>query len=237
MTCGLAGARPITHLPWHTFSGNALLHIWTQQSRRPVTQQRFMRLALLVIALLVLAATSDTHDRTKKKTKKRRAPKPKQADAAKVLAMSHHQRGVMAHVQGDIDGAKVAFRQAIAVKPDFAYAYHRLGFMIQEQQQARLPASKGHRAGRRRDDIAMKGGVVAEDPIPLFRAAIRIDGSDEMPYHALGQALKDQRRLDEAAHVLQTATLLNPRSEHERVEPVRAQCWCWGLRVVCVGTS
>ena len=50
-------------------------------------------------------------------------------------AMQHHQRGVMAHVQGDIEGAKAEFRAAIGVSPSFAYAYYRLGFVLQEEKE------------------------------------------------------------------------------------------------------
>ena len=69
--------------------------------------------------------------------KKRGKRKP---DASTVAAsMQYHQRGTMAHVHGDIDGAKQAFREAIKLKPDFSYAYYRLAFVMHEQaQQERL---------------------------------------------------------------------------------------------------
>ena len=73
--------------------------------------------------------------------KKRGKRKP---DASTVAAsMQYHQRGTMAHVHGDIDGAKQAFREAIKLKPDFAYAYYRLAFVMHEQaQQERLRQQK-----------------------------------------------------------------------------------------------
>jgi len=50
-------------------------------------------------------------------------------------AMRHHQRGAMAHAQGDMQGALKAFRQAVEAKPDFAYAYYRLGFILREEEE------------------------------------------------------------------------------------------------------
>tara|TARA_B100000795_G_C22717194_1_gene405929 strand:- start:437 stop:1063 length:627 start_codon:yes stop_codon:yes gene_type:complete len=132
--------------------------------------------------------------------KKRRKHKP---DASTVAAaMQYHQRGTMAHVHGDIDGAKQAFREAIKLKPDFAYAYFRLGFVMHEQaQQERLRQQKEERPLR-----------PTEDPVPVFRQAIRLDGRDEMYYYSLGQALKDQLDLQGAADTFSAIARFNPRS-------------------------
>ena len=58
---------------------------------------------LLLVLLLAGAAA-----------KKKKKPPPPPPSAAHVEAMGHHQRGTMAHVQGDRNGAKKAFRAAIA---------------------------------------------------------------------------------------------------------------------------
>ena len=132
--------------------------------------------------------------------KKRRKRKP---DASTVAAaMQYHQRGAMQHVHGDIDGAKQAFREAIKLKPDFAYAYFRLGFVMHEQaQEERLRQQKEERPLR-----------PTEDPVPVFRQAIRLDGRDEMYYYSLGQALKDQLDLQGAADTFSAIARFNPRS-------------------------
>ena len=132
--------------------------------------------------------------------KKRRKRKP---DASTVAAaMQYHQRGAMQHVHGDIDGAKQAFREAIKLKPDFAYAYFRLGFVMHEQaQEERLRQQKEERPLR-----------PTEDPVPVFRQAIRLDGRDEMYYYSLGQALKDQLDLQGAVDTFSAVTRFNPRS-------------------------
>ena len=102
---------------------------------------------LLLVLLLAGAAAK----------KKKKPPPPPPPSAAHVEGMGHHQRGTMAHVQGDRNGAKKAFRAAIAAKPDFAYAYYRLGFVVHEQ--AQILRGSGKKA------------AAAEDPVPLFRAA------------------------------------------------------------------
>ena len=113
-------------------------------------------------------------------------------------AMRHHQRGAMAHAQGDMQGALKAFRQAIEAKPDFAYAYYRLGFILREEEERQ----------RRR-----KKPKPVEDPIPLFRTAVALDGADEMAYHGLGQALSDRGLFADAAETYRVvASRLNPRS-------------------------
>ena len=112
-------------------------------------------------------------------------------------ALQHHPRGVMAHVQGDATGAIAAFRQAIDAKPDFAYAYYRLAFVLREQE-----ARRGRKKRR-----------AADDPVPLFRTATALDGADEMAYHGLGQALSDRGLLADAAETYRVvASRLNPRS-------------------------
>ena len=146
---------------------------------------------LLLVLLMAVAAAK----------KKKKPPPPPPPSAAHVEAMGHHQRGTMAHVQGDRNGAKKAFRAAIAAKPDFAYAYYRLGFVVHEQ--AQILRGSGKKA------------AAAEDPVPLFRAAIALDGADEMFYHALGQALRDRGRggdRDRAEAVYRAALSFNPRS-------------------------
>ena len=95
--------------------------------------------------------------------------------------MNHHQRGVMAHVQGDVKGALAAFTSAIETKPDFAYAYYRMGFVLEEQRKRRLDQGK-------------PPPPPADDALPVFQAALRIDPSDEMAHFALGQALQDRAR-------------------------------------------
>ena len=132
--------------------------------------------------------------------KKRGKRKP---DASTVAAsMQYHQRGTMAHVHGDIDGAKQAFREAIKLKPDFSYAYYRLAFVMHEQaQQERLRQQKEEGPLR-----------PTEDPVPVFREAIRLDGRDEMYYYSLGQALKDQLDLQGAVDTFSAVTRFNPRS-------------------------
>ena len=149
------------------------------------------------------------------------------------LAMGHHQRGTMAHVQGDLKGAVAAFRQAIAAQPDFAYAYFRLGFVQhemqqrrrerkqQQQQQGQQPQlrepqrNQQRRDGERPPPVPAREPAVGgdDDPLPALRTAMALDPKDEMTRYTLGQVLQDGERLEEAASVFEAITTsLNPRS-------------------------
>ena len=95
---------------------------------------------VLLLPTLLLLLTGGVLPAAGRRRKRRaseqgREPSPPPPSAAELKAMSHHQRGVMAHVQGDPAGAKAAFRRAIGAKPDFAYAYYRLGFVLHEEEQ------------------------------------------------------------------------------------------------------
>mmetsp|Transcript_37570 Transcript_37570/g.103680 ORF Transcript_37570/g.103680 Transcript_37570/m.103680 type:complete len:273 (-) Transcript_37570:232-1050(-) len=176
---------------------------------------------VLIVALLLAAQPVGGKRRKKKKASGT-------ADAGRAAmpppgsrAMKHHERGVMAHVQGDIDGAKRELRAAIDAHPTFAYAYYRLGFVLHEQQEVRreAKAAAAKANGKARALPAAgegEGGGEDEDeddPVPLLRAAVGIDGRDEMAYHALGRALRDGGRYDEAgAAYLSVAARLNPQS-------------------------
>jgi tetratricopeptide (TPR) repeat protein len=141
-------------------------------------------------AIVLLLICGNAHVAAKKKR-----PKKKRADAITSEAFRHHQAGVMAHVQGDSKGAVAAFHRAIAAKPDFAYAYYRLGFVMEEE--------------RRR----LGGSASDDDALPILRSAIALDPSDEMAHIALGQALQERERHDDAAAVYEGITAsVNPRS-------------------------
>ena len=148
--------------------------------------------AYMLVLLLAVSARAG-------KKRKKRGP-----SASTAAAMQHHQRGTMAHVHGDHDGAKAAFREAVKLKPDFAYAYFRLGFVMHEQEQQERLRQKANDGPRRPRPT--------EDPVPVFREAIRLDGTDEMVYYSLGQALKDRLDLRAAAETFSAITRLNPRS-------------------------
>ena len=136
---------------------------------------------------------------------KKRRRKSQAAARLTAAAMQHHQVGTMAHVHGDFDGAKKAFRDAIALKPDFAYAYFRLAVVIKEQaEQEKLRLQKSEEPLRAR---------LTEDAVPVFRQAIALDGTDEMAYYSLGHVLKDRLDLQGAKELFSIiASRVNPRS-------------------------
>mmetsp|Transcript_29931 Transcript_29931/g.72884 ORF Transcript_29931/g.72884 Transcript_29931/m.72884 type:complete len:263 (+) Transcript_29931:52-840(+) len=171
--------------------------------------------AWLLLLLLLSASHSPAHAKKRRRAKRPAADAaPPPPDAALELASRHHHRGVMAHVQGDLRGATREFTAAIDAKPDFAYAYFRLGFVLQEQQEA-----KRQQGGTVRRAVGAAGAEepadAPDEPIRLFRWAVRLDPRDEMAYHALGKALRDAGRLEEAnSTYISLATQVNPQSAH-----------------------
>ena len=149
----------------------------------------FLPLPLLVLLSLLGAPLGEA----KKKRSKRESTDTRDP-THNALAMSHHQRGTMAHVQGDLKGAVRSFRDAIAVQPDFAYAYFRLGFVLNELHKQRP-------------------GQHTDDPVPVLQTALALDPKDEMVHYSLGQVLQERGRHTEAADVFETITsTINPRS-------------------------
>jgi hypothetical protein len=89
-----------------------------------------LRRSACVLALLALMVFEVADG----KRRKRKASAPPAEDHAHAAAMQHHHEGVMAHVQGNLAAATAAFRKAVAAKPDFAYGYYRLGFVLHEEE-------------------------------------------------------------------------------------------------------
>lgn len=143
----------------------------------------FRGLVLAVVVYWLLLA--GVQAKKKKKRLEDESASPPSAD--KTLAMHHHQRGTMAHMQGDLVGAIEAFRSAIQAKPEFAYAYYRLGFVQHELRQANPKRAN-------------------EDPVPAFKAALALNPWDEMSHYSFGQALQDDERIAEAIAVFKGIT-------------------------------
>ena len=170
--------------------------------------------ALAMVALCLLQAPQALCAKKKKKThKKAPSPPPSPPDPASAVAMKSHQEGVMAHVQGNPKGAIAAFRRAIASKPDFAYAYFRLGFVLEEERKRR--EQQQQKKGTQTATATASG--MADDgdgeALAMFRTALALEPSDEMSHTALGQALHERGRHAEAAAVYEHITIsLNPAS-------------------------
>ena len=150
---------------------------------RPSGGMSFRGLVLAVVVYWLLLA--GVQAKKKKKRLEDESASPPSAD--KTLAMHHHQRGTMAHMQGDLVGAIEAFRSAIQAKPDFAYAYYRLGFVQHELRQANPKRAN-------------------DDPVPAFKAALALNPWDEMSHYSFGQALQDDERIAEAIAVFKGIT-------------------------------
>lgn len=170
--------------------------------------------ALAVLALCLLQAPQALCAKRKKKARKTAPPSaPSPPDPASAVAMKSHQEGVMAHVQGNPKGAIAAFRRAIASKPDFAYAYFRLGFVLEEERKRHEQQQQTKKGTQ---TAAPTSGVADGDSgeaLAMFRAALALEPSDEMSHTALGQALHERGRHAEAATVYEHVTVsLNPTS-------------------------
>ena len=166
---------------------------------RPSVARRTWTLALLLLMLVGDADAARKRRKRKAANDASLTPPPEQSEA-----MRSHQKGVMAHVQGDPKGAIAAFKRATSLKPDFSYAYFRLAFVLEEMRQ---------RSKQTRKEADDDEPLADDEALRAFRTAVALDPVDEMSQYSLGQALQHRDRHDEAASVFEGITgSLNPKS-------------------------
>ena len=101
----------------------------------------------------------------------------------------HFYLGVIQHRKGNRTAAIARFRDAIAVKPDYAMAHFNLGLTLKEDGQ-RGPA------------------------VQAFRAALRCQPTQSQSHAQLGEMLLQDGQKDDARTHLEHAVRLNPRDKH-----------------------
>jgi tetratricopeptide (TPR) repeat protein len=102
-------------------------------------------------------------------------------------AVANYGLALLCGLQGRLPEAVEAYREAIAIRPDFTDAYINLGTTC---------LALGH----------------PEDAIALYRQAIAIDPENAMAHCNLGKALQDLGRIDEAVESYQHAITCEPNA-------------------------
>ncbi len=120
--------------------------------------------------------------------KKQQVQQPPQMTAPRGMTekfVATFNKGLLAHQQGRLDEAAVAFREAAALNPSEPITFNNLGAVLKSQ------------------------GNAAE-AVDVFKKAIALDPKAAMAYSNLGSALTAVRRYDEAIAALRDALTLQP---------------------------
>ena len=111
--------------------------------------------------------------------------RPENARHLGCLAIHLKERGRAADAAPFLDRAVAAYRTAIRLKPDYAWAHSKLG-------------------------VALAGQGKVDEAVAAYRTAIRLKPDDAIAHSNLGRALAAQGKLDEAVAAYRTAIRLQP---------------------------
>lgn len=133
-------------------------------------------------------------------------------------AETFHLLGVAEHALGHKDTADARFRQALALRPDFADAYGNLAVVLMAMGQHRAAVASNSRAMvilRLAGYLLNRGsGLVAlgdqEGAIRDFLEAIRLAPNEAGPPNSLGSLLRERGQLASAILLHRRALALNP---------------------------
>ena len=136
-----------------------------------------------------------------------------------VQAKAAYDNGVTLTKEKKLLEAESAYEQAIALRPDFADAYHELGyvrFKLQEFDEAIAALTQAHTL---RPKYAETPRVLAQiheakenwsDAVKYYRAAAVLQPKHAITQYNLGRALKKSGDLDSAIQAMQDAVTLKP---------------------------
>jgi tetratricopeptide (TPR) repeat protein len=110
-------------------------------------------------------------------------------------ADAEYDRGVRARVALDWKTAEAAFRQAIALRPDFADAWNELGYALRNQKRY-------------------------ADSVKAYDQALRLRPDFPEALEYLGEAYVDMNRLDDARRILGRLRPLDPARARELAEVI-----------------
>jgi tetratricopeptide (TPR) repeat protein len=137
--------------------------------------------------------------------------------AAPYLVVFH--RGYMCAMDGQVEKALDLFREALALKPDFAEAHYNLGVMFDETEQFREAIDAYRNSIVIKPDFAEAyynlGLTLATtgqlpEAINACRKAIALNPDDAAAYYNLGRMLFEIGQLQEAIAAYRKATALEP---------------------------
>jgi tetratricopeptide (TPR) repeat protein len=146
----------------------------------------FVALALVAATLLPVASAADPSSPAAEE--RRQPPATADADGA-------YNRGVRARVARDWPAAVAAFRQALALRADFADAWNELGYALRNQ--GRYPES-----------------------LDAYHEALRLRPAFPEALEYLGEAYVKLGRLDDARRVLDRLRPLDPHRASELAEEI-----------------
>jgi tetratricopeptide (TPR) repeat protein len=156
---------------------------------------RLSRGVVLILALVALVTggmlwpPSGAADPSSPAVEQKRQP------LAAPSADTEYDRGVRARVARDWKTAETAFRQAVALRPDFADAWNELGYALRHQRR--------YAESIRAYDEALR---------------LRPDFPEALEY--LGEAYVDMKRLDDARRVLERLRPLDAARARELAEAI-----------------
>jgi tetratricopeptide (TPR) repeat protein len=160
---------------------------------RPLTTApRLVGLALSLVVLVHVPSVSLADPSAPAVEQRRQSPAAADAD-------TEYNRGVRARVAGDWTAAVAAFREAIALRRDFADAWNELGYALRHQ------------------------GRYAES-LDAYHEALRLRPDFPEALEYLGEAYVKLARLDDARRILDRLRPLDPARANDLAEEIaRAQ--------------
>jgi len=134
-------------------------------------------------------------------------------------AWEYSAKGISLHILGFSDEAISTYRQAIALKPDYAEAYYNMGIALKAKGQFDDAIKSYRQAIAIKPDYAETynnmGNVLSDkgqwdDAIKAYRQAIAIKPDFAEIYINMGIALKDKGHLDDAIKAYRQAIAIKP---------------------------
>ena len=120
---------------------------------------------------------------------------------------------------GQLDASVVAYKKAIAIKPDYAEAYYNMGNALKDQGKLEEAIEAYNKALAIKPDnaeaynnmgIALQEQGKLEEAIEAYNKALAIKPDNAEAYNNMGVTLKDQGKLEEAIRAYNNALAIKP---------------------------
>jgi Tfp pilus assembly protein PilF len=218
-------------LPWAVLAGGALARVARATG---LTRQVVARLALPVTAIAGLAVLASVHTLTWRSSERLWT----HALAVAPSSIAHYNLGVVLDGQGLWDQAVEHYRQALAIKPDFAEAHYNWGVVLSRQGHADAALEHYREAVRIKPDHAeahYNWGLLAaaqgqdDEAIDHYAAALRSQPGFAAAHNNWGNALVRRGQWAGAIEHYQAALRLRPdyAEAHNNLASVLARQERW----------
>lgn len=140
-------------------------------------------------------------------------------------AQSCNNRGVLAYYRGALEAALEAFRQAVALEPEFAEAHNNLGLAhsrLGQDKEAVDAFQKALKADPKMGEVYNNLGFLYhtssqfERAVQMFGQAIQTAGDSSVAYTNLGNTFYKMKQPEKAVEAWQRALELDPMNENAR---------------------